>query len=80
MNENEKLDTGSVSIKKGKFLRWLENFWYHYKWHSLIAAFLIFTVTVCTVQMCRKESYDMHILYAGGHSFQRNSEDGDYPE
>lgn len=80
MNENEKLDTGNVSIKKGKFLRWLDNFWYHYKWHSLIAAFLIFTVTVCTVQMCRKESYDMHILYAGGHSFQRNSEDGDYPE
>ncbi len=80
MNDNEKLDTGGVSIKKGRFLTWLDNFWYHYKWHSLIAAFLIFTVTVCTVQMCQKESYDMHILYAGGHSFTRSSEDGDYPE
>lgn len=81
MNENDgKLDTGGVSVKKGKFLTWLDNFWYHYKWHTLIAVFLIFTVTVCTVQMCTKESYDMHILYAGGHSFTRTSEDGDYPE
>ena len=80
MNENEKLDTGGVSIKKGRFLSWLDNFWYHYKWHTLIAAFLIFTVTICTVQMCQKESYDMHVLYAGGHSFGRSSEDGDYPE
>jgi hypothetical protein len=80
MNENEKLDTDTVSIKKGNFLTWLDNFWYHYKWHTLIIAFIIFTVTICTVQMCQKESYDMHILYAGGHSFTRNSEDGDYPE
>lgn len=81
MNENDgKLDTGGVSIKKGKFLSWLDNFWYHYKWHTLIAAFVILVLTVCTVQMCGKESYDMHILYAGGHSFGRVSEDGDYPE
>lgn len=80
MNDNEKLDTGGPVIKKGKILTWLDNFWYHYKWHSLIALFLIFTITVCTVQMCGKESYDMHVLYAGGHSFNRSGEDGDYPE
>ena len=80
MNENEKLETGGIAIKKGKFLSWLDNFWYHYKWHSLIAAFLIFAITICTMQMCEKESYDMHVLYAGGHSFVRTGEDGDYPE
>ena len=80
MDENEKLDTGGVSVTKSKVLTWLDNFWYHYKWHTLIAVFLIFTVTICGVQMCQKESYDMHILYAGGHSYSRNSENGDYPE
>ena len=80
MDENEKFDTGGIAVKKSRFFTWLDNFWYHYKWHTLIAAFLIFTVTVCTVQMCQKESYDMHVLYAGGHSFKRSSEDGDFPE
>jgi len=80
MEEKEKLDTGGVSVAKSRFLTWLDNFWYHYKWHTLISVFLIFAVTVCALQMCQKETYDMHILYAGGHSFTRSSEDGDYPE
>ena len=80
MDGNEKLDTGGVSVKNSKFLSWLDNFWYHYKWHTLITVFVLFTAIVCGVQMCQKETYDMHILYAGGHSFTRNSEDGDTPE
>jgi len=77
---NHTLDTGEVTIKKNGILAWLDNFWYHYKWHSLIALFLVFTVTICTLQMCKKESYDAHILYAGGHAFSRESQDGDFPE
>ena len=80
MDNNEKLDTGGVSVAKSKVLTRLDNFWYHYKWHTLIAVFLIFTITICGVQMCQKDSYDMHILYAGGHSYSRSSENGDYPE
>ena len=77
---DEKLDTGEVYIKKNRFSKWFENFWYHYKWHSLIALFLVFTITVCTLQMCEKEKYDAYILYAGGHAFARESSDGDFPE
>lgn len=80
MNIDNKLDTGEMNIKKNGFLAWLDNFWYHYKWHSLIALFLVFTVTICTFQMCQKESYDAHILFAGSHAFSRDSADGDFPE
>ena len=65
---------------KGRFWGWLDNFWYHYKWHSLIALFLVFTVTVLTLQMCKKESYDAYVLYAGGYAVSHQSENGDFPE
>ena len=56
---------GDIKIKS-KFLEWCENFLYHYKWHTLIALFLIFTITVCSLQTCQKSSYDIYIMYAGG--------------
>lgn len=68
---NENLDTGDTAVKNRSFFAWLDNFWYHYKWHSLLSLFLVFTVTICTLQMCRKESYDIHILYAGEQAIDR---------
>lgn len=76
MSDNLEKDGG----KRGGFIKWLDNFWYHYKWHSLISLFLVITVTVCALQMCHRESYDAYILYAGGHSFNRTSENGDFSE
>ena len=58
----------------------VENFWYHYKWHTLIALFIIVTVTVCTLQFCEKNSYDVYVMYAGGGELDRKSDDGDFPE
>lgn len=58
----------------------IQNFWYHYKWHSLIAVILIVTILVCSLQFCAKESYDAYILYAGGKSIGRTAEDGDVAE
>ena len=77
---DEKLNTGEAYPSKKGFLAWLDNFWYHYKWHSIVALFLVFTVTVCTLQMCQKESYDIYILYAGNHAYSRQSADADTPE
>ncbi len=74
---NEKIDTGEIKLKKGKFFDFIDNFWYHYKWHSIVALFLLFAVTVCTLQMCKKESYDSYILYAGGYEISRKPENGD---
>lgn len=77
---NKSCETGGEYTKKQGFSEWLDNFWYHYKWHSIIALFLVFTVTICSLQMCRKESYDIHVLYSGGHEISRNSVDGNAPE
>ena len=55
----------------------LDNFWYHYKWHSIVAVFLIITVLVCSLQMCKKEKYDTYILYAGSFNPSRADADGD---
>ncbi len=43
----------------------LKNFWYHYKWHSIFAAFFLVVFIIVTVQMCQKESYDLYVMYAG---------------
>lgn len=71
MNENNGATT-TVAAR-------LENFWYHYKWHSITAIAVIIAIVICSVQMCRKESYDGYVLYAGGYGISRTS-DGDVAE
>ncbi len=61
----EKEYTEGIAIEKGKFLSWLENFWYHYKWHTVIAAFLLIVAVVCIAQSCTKEKSDIAVIYAG---------------
>ena len=79
MEERTEKYDGDIAIKS-PFLERLDNFWYHYKWHTLVALFLIFVFCVCAFQMCSKESYDTYIMYAGHKSISRTSEDGDIPE
>ncbi len=72
----ENYTAGGEAAPKNKMLAWLDNFWYHYKWHSLIALFLVFTISVCTLQMCNKEEYDVYIVYAGQKEIKRTSNGG----
>ena len=58
----------------------IQNFWYHYKWHSVIALFLVFAILLCTLQLCSKTEYDAYILYAGSKNIGRTAEDGDVAE
>ena len=57
----------------------LDNFWYHYKWHTIVALFVITVVTICTVQMLSVPKYDVYVMYAGGETISRQSKDGDIP-
>ena len=61
---------------KSPVLKWLDNFWYHYKWHTLIAIFFVVLIAVSTAQMCKKNSYDIYIMYAGQHDVERTSDTG----
>lgn len=42
----------------------LDNYWYHYKWHTLIGLFFVITILICTVQCAGKEKPDIKaVLY-----------------
>lgn len=47
------------------FLKKLENFWYHYKWHTIFTIFFLTVFLICTVQCMQKEDPDAMILYSG---------------
>ena len=48
-----------------KFARWFENYWYHYKWTTIIVGFFLIVALVCGLQMCTREEQDISIIYAG---------------
>ena len=58
-NANNELSFGK------KALKWLDNFWYHYKWPTIIAAFFITVFAICIAQMVTRSEYDMYVRYVG---------------
>ena len=50
---------------ESKFLRWLDNYWYHYKWHTILAAFLLMVVIVTAVQCASVDESDMTVAFCG---------------
>ena len=63
-NRNDKIDGRDAAIRT-PFTEWLENYWYHYKWSTLIALFVAITVIVCAVQCSNAAKTDSLVLYAG---------------
>lgn len=55
MNSNEKMT----------FIQKLENFWYYYKWHTLLGIFGLIICLVCVVQCAGRTEPDAMIMYAG---------------
>ena len=49
-----------------KFSKWLDNYWYHYKWHTIIVAFFLIIGIISTIQIFNRESYDAYVMYVGG--------------
>ncbi|MCQ2413280.1 MAG: hypothetical protein MJ082_00595 [Clostridia bacterium] len=69
-----------IEVPKSKFGLWLENFWYHYKWHTLIILFFAIVITVCVCQCSKKDSYDVYYMYAGDYEVSMKSDNGGVPE
>ena len=63
--EEKKTYTEGISMEGGKFSKWLDNFWYHYKWPTIGIAFALIVFLICKVQACSKEEEDITLLYAG---------------
>ena len=43
----------------------IKNFWFYYKWHTLIVLFFVIVIAVMAVQHLGREKYDIRILYGG---------------
>ena len=48
-----------------KFLKWLDNYWYHYKWPTIIGVFTAVFVVIMAVQFFTREEFDVTVVYAG---------------
>lgn len=42
-----------------------ENFWYHYKWHTIAAIVAAAFLIIAFSQMAGRKEYDAHVLYTG---------------
>ena len=86
MEQNEKqekiaggdirLGAGKPERQHGKLYRWLDNFWYHHKWKTIIITFFAVTILVCTLQMCQREENkgDIGIILAGPYAMTTSEE------
>ena len=63
----EKLAGGEIVIRNRMFT-WLDNFWYHYKWHVIVIAFFVMVSAICFVQCGTKNKTDAMIAFAGSTS------------
>lgn len=73
-NRNGKLEGGELRLRGG-FFSWLDNFWYHYKWHTIVGAFIIIVLTFCIAQSCSKKENDILFTYAGPTEFVTDPEE-----
>lgn len=51
--------------KLAKIKSKIENFFYHYKWHTIFVLFFAVVITIMAVQMVNREEYDIKVMYAG---------------
>ena len=62
--KDERTPAGEIRVSS-PLLKKLDNFFYHYKWHTVVALFLTVAILVCCFQTCSKEEYDIEVMYAG---------------
>lgn len=74
MNE-EKAAAPEIGAQS-KFLKWLDNYWYHYKWPTIGVAFILLTLIVCLSQCASETPTDMTVTYAGNFLFSEAEQNG----
>ena len=53
------------SMQKTSFLKWIDNFWYHYKAAVIVGAFVTVALAIGFAQFFSKKSPDVFIYYVG---------------
>ena len=60
----EKLEAHELQ-SNSKLGLWLENYWYHYKWHTIIVSFFLIIGAISITQLFGRVSYDAYLMYVG---------------
>lgn len=63
MNDEKRPE--SEIVLQGRLAKWFENFWYHYKWHTIGIAVAVIILLVCVLQTCSHKKEDLILTYAG---------------
>jgi len=61
--EDDKLEA-EFHYEQNKILKWLDNYWYHYKWVTIITAFFVIVGLILVVQLVNKPKYDINFTCA----------------
>ena len=62
--------------EQSKFLRWLDNFWFHYKWQT-IAVLLVVILLAVTLPQCGKKRGDgIMVTFSGGYVMSNDEQTG----
>ena len=69
-NDSDKLEAGDI-VAASPALRWLDNFWYHYKWTVIVVAFFVAVAVVGIVQMVNRPQYDTSICLASPYKMNK---------
>lgn len=56
---------GVEALKPRTFLDKLKNFWYHYKWPTVIGFVLLIAILGASMSTCVREDYDISVMVAG---------------
>ena len=68
MNEgHEKIEGGEIVVEN-RFLRWLDNFWYHNKWTVIVVGFFLIIGVIGFVQCASNKQSDLIVTYTGDYA------------
>lgn len=73
--ENRENFEGDIKIES-PFLKKLDNYWYHYKFHTIAGIVIVIILSVLLFQTCSRQDYDGYILYAGPYKISSSAENG----
>lgn len=59
-----------------RIYKWVENYWYHYKWITLAVVFFVGIIAFMTISSLGGESYDLQVLYTGPRILALDQKDG----
>ncbi len=52
-----------IAMKPKTFKEKIQNFWFHYKWHTITLVFMTVVISILCAQCANREEYDFEVVY-----------------